>query len=228
MSRPILLSWSGGKDSAMALQRLRHDSQWQVAGLVTTITREYDRISIHGVRRTILHAQAQSLGLPLIEAAIPAQAGNAIYEAAFAEALTQANAKTPQLDTIAFGDLFLRDIRAYRETLVERLGWKANFPLWLEDTGRLARRFIADGNRAIICCVDTRQLDASFCGRVFDRDLLDDLPAGCDPCGENGEFHTCVYAGPGWSQTLELQRGGSQLREGRFQYVDLKKSSHLT
>ncbi len=212
----------------MALQRLRSDAQWNVVGLLTTITREYDRISIHGVRRSILHAQAQSLGLPLIEAAIPAQAGNEMYEAAFADALTDAKAQTPQLGTIAFGDLFLADIRRYRENLVERLGWTAQFPLWLEDTTQLARRFMAEGNRAIVCCVDTQQLDASFCGREFDAGFLDDLPPGCDPCGENGEFHTCVYAGPDWSGLLQLERGDLQLREDRFQYVELTMSAQAS
>ncbi len=221
MTTPLLMAWSGGKDSALALQRLLGDPRWRVEGLLTTVTTEYDRISIHGVRRDILHAQAERLGLPLIEARIPPQASNEIYEAAFATALAEARARTPDLDTIAFGDLYLADIRAYREQQLARLGWHGYFPLWGEDTSRLACRFIADGHRAIVCCVDTQQLDAAFCGREFDAQLLSGLPASCDPCGENGEFHTCVYAGPLWHEPLALKRGESVLRDARFQYIDL-------
>ncbi|GAA0711307.1 ATP-binding protein [Dokdonella soli] len=221
MNTPLLLAWSGGKDSALALQRLLDDPRWRVEGLLTTVTMEYDRISIHGVRRSILQAQAERLRLPLIEARIPPQASNAIYETAFANALDEARARTPGIDTIAFGDLFLADIRAYREQQLARHGWRGHFPLWGEDTTRLARRFIADGHRAILCCVDTQQLDAAFCGREFDAELLVDLPPSCDPCGENGEFHTCVYTSPLWREPLVLARGERVLRDGRFQYVDL-------
>lgn len=222
MTTPILLSWSGGKDSALALLRLRNDPEWQVAGLLTTITPDYDRISIHGVRRSILHAQAASLGLPLVEASIPPQASNEIYEAAFSQALDDARRSLPGLSNIAFGDLYLADVRTYREDLVERMTWNAHFPLWGKATSELARRSIDDGFRAILCCVDTQQLDAEFCGREFDAELLSDLPGSCDPCGENGEFHTCVYAGPLWREPLALQRGNRVLRDDRFEYVDLK------
>ena len=221
MTTPLLLAWSGGKDSALALQRLLGDPRWRVEGLLTTITSEYDRISIHGVRRSILHAQAKRLALPLIEARIPPQASNAIYEIAFANALAEARARTSGLDTIAFGDLYLADIRAYREQQLARLAWRGHFPLWGEDTAHLARRFIADGHRALLCCVDTQQLDATFCGREFDADFLNELPRSCDPCGENGEFHTCVYAGPLWREPLALAHGERMLRNARFQYVDL-------
>jgi uncharacterized protein (TIGR00290 family) len=221
MSAPILLAWSGGKDSALALQRLLGDPRWKVAGLLTTVTAGYDRISIHGVRRTILHAQAGRAGLPLIEARIPPQASNEIYERAFANALDEARTRMPGIDTIAFGDLYLADIRAYREQQLACCGWHGHFPLWGEDTAQLARRFIADGFRAVLCCVDTTQLDAAFCGREFDAALLDDLPSSCDPCGENGEFHTCVHATPMWRAPLLLERGEHVLREQRFEYVDL-------
>ena len=221
MSTPLLLAWSGGKDSALALQRLRGDPRWRVEGLLTTVTAGFDRISIHGVRRSILHAQAARLDLPLIEAPIPPQASNERYESAFAHALDEARVHAPGIGTIAFGDLYLADVRAYRERLLARLGWRARFPLWGEDTARLARRFVADGFRAILCCVDTQQLDAAFCGRPFDTQLLDELPPGCDPCGEKGEFHTCVHTGPLWRDPLPLARGERVLRDGRFQYVDL-------
>jgi uncharacterized protein (TIGR00290 family) len=221
MTTPVLLSWSGGKDSALALQALRVDPAVRVAGLVTTVTAGYDRIAIHGVRRSILHAQAERTGLPLFEAEIPPQASNETYEAAFAGALAEARAGEPTLEAIAFGDLFLADVRAYREALLARLGWTTRFPLWGEDTARLARRFVTDGFGAILCCVDTQQLDAAFCGRDFDDALLADLPPTCDPCGENGEFHTCVHAGPIFRAPLPLVRGERVLRDGRFACIDL-------
>jgi uncharacterized protein (TIGR00290 family) len=218
---PILLAWSGGKDSTLALERLLGNPHWHVAGLVTTVTAEYERIAIHGVRRSILHAQVAGLGLPLIEAEIPPQASNEVYEAAFAQALQKSREREPEFADIAFGDLYLADVRAYREALLARLGWRGVYPLWGEDTARLARHFISRGFRAILTCVDTQQLPAEFCGREFDAALLDDLPPTCDPCGENGEFHTCVYSGPLWPQSLTLTRGERVLRENRFRYVDL-------
>ncbi|HZP64967.1 MAG TPA: ATP-binding protein [Rudaea sp.] len=221
MTTPVLLAWSGGKDSTLALERLQDDPRWRVAGLVTTVTSGYERIAIHGVRRSILHRQAISLGLPLFEAEIPPSASNEVYETAFARALARAREHEPALDSIAFGDLFLADVRAYREALLARLGWRGVYPLWGENTARLARYFIDRGYAAILSCVDTTQLDASFCGREFDEALLADLPASCDPCGENGEFHTCVHGGPLFDTPIPLALGERVLREGRFQYVDL-------
>jgi uncharacterized protein (TIGR00290 family) len=221
MSTPLLVGWSGGKDSTLALERLLREPQWRVAGLLTTVTGEYDRISIHGVRRSILHAQAGALGLPLFEVVIPPQATNHVYESAFADALARAQALVPGMDTIAFGDLFLADIRAYREAQLAPLGWRGVFPLWGEDTARLARTFVARGHRAILCCVDTAQLDAAYCGRDYNARLLADLPSSCDPCGENGEFHTCVHDGPLFSAPLLLERGERVLRDRRFEYIDL-------
>jgi uncharacterized protein (TIGR00290 family) len=221
VTTPVLLAWSGGKDSTLALERLQDDPRWRVAGLVTTVTSGYERIAIHGVRRSILHRQAISLGLPLFEAEIPPSASNEVYETAFARALARAREHEPALDSIAFGDLFLADVRAYREALLARLGWRGVYPLWGENTARLARYFIDRGYAAILSCVDTTQLDASFCGREFDEALLADLPASCDPCGENGEFHTCVHGGPLFDTPIPLALGERVLREGRFQYVDL-------
>lgn len=220
MTTPVLVSWSGGKDSAYALARLRADPGFRVAGLVSMLTGD-DRVASHGLRRTILHAQADALDLPLFEATLPAAASNELYETALAQALAAARAQIPDIATLAFGDLHLADIRAYREAQLARLGWQGLFPLWGEDTAALARRLIADGYRAILCCVDTTQLDAAFCGREFDAALLAELPATCDPCGENGEFHTCVYAGPIWPQPLALVRTERMRREGRFAYLDL-------
>ena len=218
---PVLLSWSGGKDSAWTLHALRQDPRWRVVGLVTTVTAQYERISIHGLRRTILQAQAQAAGLPVLEATIPPQADNATYEAAFAAALETARARWPDVRHIAFGDLFLADVRAYREALCARLGWIPVFPLFGADTATLARQMIDGGLRATLCCIDTTQLDAAFVGREFDAALLAGLPASVDPCGERGEFHTCVHAGPMFAAPLALRAGERVRRDGRFEYVDL-------
>ena len=218
---PILLSWSGGKDSAWTLHALRRDPRWTVCGLITTITAEYERISIHGLRREILQAQADAAKLLVLEARIPPRADNATYEAAFSDALSEARERWPLLSHIAFGDLFLADVRAYREALCARLGWTPEFPLFGADTAALAREMIDSGLRATLCCVDTTQLDASFAGRRFDAALLRDLPAGVDPCGERGEFHTCVAAGPMFAHPLHLNEGERVLREQRFAYCDL-------
>jgi uncharacterized protein (TIGR00290 family) len=223
-----LLAWSGGKDSTLALERLLGDPHWHVAGLVTTITSGYERIAIHGVRRSILRAQVAGLGLPLIEAEIPPQPSNEVYEAAFALALQQARAHDADIADIAFGDLYLADVRAYRQALLARLGWRGVYPLWGEDTAQLARYFVGRGYRAILTCVDTQQLAADFCGRDYDAALLAELPSSCDPCGENGEFHTCVHAGPLWREPLALTRGERVLRDGRFEYIDLVESDLST
>ena len=172
MSRPVALAWSGGKDSTLALERLLQNRDWRVTALVTTVTTGYDRIAIHGVRRSILRRQVDGLGLRLIEAEIPPNASNEVYESAFGDALARARIDEPELDSIAFGDLFLADVRTYRDALLARMGWRGLYPLWGEDTTRLAHRFIARGYRAILSCVDTQQLDAAFCGRTFDAALL--------------------------------------------------------
>jgi uncharacterized protein (TIGR00290 family) len=221
MSTPIVLAWSGGKDSTLALERLLGDSRWRVAGLLTTVTTGYDRIAIHGVRRSILHRQGASLGLPIIEAEIPPNASNEVYEDALARALQQAREREPDIADIAFGDLYLADVRAYRETLLQRLGWRGVYPIWGENTTHLAQYFVERGYRAILSCVDTQQLAADFCGRDYDATLLAELPGSCDPCGENGEFHTCVHAGPLFAAPIALVRGERVLRDGSFQYIDL-------
>jgi uncharacterized protein (TIGR00290 family) len=221
MRIPVLLSWSGGKDSAWALHVLRNDPRHEVVGLLTTVTDAYDRVAMHGIRRDVLHAQAAAAGLPLVEARLPRDPDNDAYEAAFASALDSARAQSPALRHVAFGDLFLADVRAYRDALCARLGWTGVYPLWESDTGVLAGRMIEGGLRATLCCVDTTQLDARFAGRPFDADLLDDLPAGVDRCGERGEFHTCVHAGPMFAQPLALRTGENVLRDGRFAFTDL-------
>jgi len=221
MRTPVLVSWSGGKDAAWALHTLRGSGQWDVVGLLTTVTDEYDRVAMHGIRRDVLHAQAAATGLPLIEARQPRNADNAAYERTFAAALDTARARWPGLHHIAFGDLFLADVRAYRDALCARLGWTAVYPLFDSDTKVLAGDMLAGGLRAVLCCVDTQQLDARFAGREFESGLLADLPGTVDRCGERGEFHTCVHAGPMFMRPLALHPGQTVLRDGRFAFTDL-------
>jgi uncharacterized protein (TIGR00290 family) len=221
----VALAWSGGKDSTLALAALREDPRYRVVALLTTVTREYDRISIHGVRRAVLQAQVSALDLPLVEASIAPAASNADYEAAFGLGLRAAQERWPGLRHIAFGDLFLADVRAYREALLASLDWAGVFPLWGEDTAALARKFVCAGYRAIITCVDTTQLALAFAGREFDASFLADLPASVDPCGERGEFHTCVYAGPLFAAPLPLVAGERVRRDDRFEYCDVQLAS---
>jgi uncharacterized protein (TIGR00290 family) len=224
--RPIALAWSGGKDSSLTLAALQADPAVDVVALVTTITRDYDRISMHGIRRAVLEAQVAALGLPLFEASLPAAASNLAYEQAFGSALTALRRKYADLRHIAFGDLFLTDVRAYREQFLPQLGWVPVFPLWGRNTTALALEFVHAGYRAILTCVDTDQLDAHFAGREFDAALLAELPGSADPCGERGEFHTCVYAGPIFSHPLPVEAGERIRRDERFEYCDVSLASH--
>jgi uncharacterized protein (TIGR00290 family) len=217
----VALAWSGGKDSALALAALRAEPTVEVVALVTTITRDFDRISMHGVRRTVLEAQVRAIGLPLVESIIPAAASNPAYEESFATALAELHQRWPDVQHLAFGDLFLSEVRTYRERLLSRLGWTPVFPLWGRDTAGLAREFVDTGYRAVLTCVDTTQLGAEFAGREFDSLLLGELPSGVDPCGERGEFHTCVYEGPIFRQPLVLRTGERLRRDGRFEYCDV-------
>lgn len=220
MTTPVLLAWSGGKDAAWALHVMRQRDDVEVVGLVTTITDGYERVAMQGLRVEVLRAQADAAGLPVIEARMPQRADNDVYESTFANALSQARQRWAGLRHIAFGDLLLADIRAWREALCARLDWTPMFPLFGSDTAALARTMIAGGLRAHVCCVDTQQLDARFAGRAFDAALLGELPAGIDPCGENGEFHTCVHGGPMLTEPLAVTNGDTVLRDGRFAYTD--------
>ena len=225
MATPALLSWSGGKDAAWALHVLRQRGDLDVVGLVTTVTEGFERISMQGIRVDVLEQQALATGLPVLQARIPQACDNATYEAAFEAALIAAQARWPGLRDIAFGDLFLADIKAYRDAFCARTGWRPHYPLFGSDTALLARDMIAGGLRADLCCVDTTQLDAAFSGRAFDATLLAELPTSIDPCGEHGEFHTCVFAGPMFHHPIPIARGDRVLRDGRFSYTDFKLSA---
>lgn len=221
MAEKIVLSWSGGKDSSLALAALRADDRYEVVALLTSITREYDRVSIHGVRRSLLEAQARSIGLPLFEVTLGAASSNAAYEDAFRAAVGELRAAHPDVHHMAFGDLFLADVRAYREHQMNSLGITPVFPIWGRDTALLAREFVESGFGAHLVCVDTQQLGAAFAGRVFDDELLRDLPASVDPCGENGEFHTFVSRGPIFRDPIPVEVGELVMRDDRFAYRDL-------
>jgi uncharacterized protein (TIGR00290 family) len=218
---PVVLSWSGGKDSSLALLALRSDPEFEVVALLTSITRGYDRVSIHGVRRELVEAQARAAGLPLIEVTLEQQSSNAAYETAFAASLDRVRAKFPDVTRIAFGDLFLTDVREYRERLTSMAGFGAVFPLWGRDTRQLAHEFIGSGFRAHLVCIDTTQLSGEFAGRKFDEAFLADIPDTVDYCGERGEFHTFVSAGPIFEHPIQLHRGEAVLRDERFMFRDL-------
>lgn len=218
----VVVSWSGGKDSALALQALQRDAGVTVAGLLTSVTRDYDRISVHGVRRALLHEQALRIGVPLFEVWLDANCTNDAYEGAFLGALTEIRSQIPTVSQMVFGDLFLEDVRAYRTRLLAGSGVEAVFPIWGLDTAKLANRFVRDGFAARLVCVDTALLDGSFAGRPFDAKLLRELPADVDPCGERGEFHTFVSDGPVFSSPIDYRVGETVLRDGRFMFCDLE------
>lgn len=215
----IIFTWSGGKDSAMALHELKRNAGYEIVALLTTITEDYDRISMHGVRRELLEAQAVSLGIRLEKVLISTQSSNEDYESRMRAALEQYKAKG--VSSVAFGDIFLEELRRYREDNLAKIGMKGIFPLWKRRTSDLARDFIHAGFRAVITCVDSEALDKRFAGREFDKAFLSELPSGIDPCGENGEFHSFVYDGPVFKNWLRHTRGEMVLRDQRFWYLDL-------
>jgi uncharacterized protein (TIGR00290 family) len=223
MRKRVLVSWSGGKDSAWALHLLLQQPEYEVVGLLTTINTHFGRVAMHGFRQELLEYQAEAVGLPLWPVPLPWPCSNEQYEAAMAAAC--ARAVDEGIDAIAFGDLFLEDIRAYREARLAGTGLEPIFPCWQIPTDRLAREMIAAGVRAHLVCVDPRQLDGRFAGRILDEALLNELPPTVDPCGERGEFHTFVSAGPmfaagGRSRSIEVRRGDVVERDG-FVYADL-------
>lgn len=222
MATPVLLSWSGGKDSLMALDRLLADPAVNVVGLLTTLDHATDRVAIHEVRGDLLRAQAHALGLPLIEMPIDWPASNETYLDALARALDQAHSMFPGINEIAFGDIHLADLRAWRESQFARRGWNARFPLWQLQADALTCEFDARGHKAVVASVDLHALDGSFCGREFDAEFRSQLPRSVDPCGENGEFHTFCHASPLYAQDIGLARGEMATRAGRFRYMDLR------
>jgi uncharacterized protein (TIGR00290 family) len=214
----VLMSWSGGKDSAMALYEIQQTGRREAVALLTTVTEGYDRISMHGVRRELLEAQAAAIGLSLAVVDIPPACTNAVYEERMQKALLKQ--LMDGIRCVAFGDLFLEDIRAWRERNLSRIGMEGLFPVWRRDTTRFAQAFIRLGFKARLVCVDLRKLDESFAGRSYDESLLSDLPPTVDPCGENGEFHTFVHDGPIFSRPIPVAAGERVMREG-FCFCDL-------
>ncbi|MBX3512412.1 MAG: adenine nucleotide alpha hydrolase [Xanthobacteraceae bacterium] len=218
MKPKALISWSSGKDAAWALHRARQAGEYEIVGALTTITENFDRVSMHGVRREILEAQLAAAGLPLFPVRIPSPCPNEIYEARMGEAIAAARANG--VTKIVFGDLYLEDIRAYREEKLRGSGIEAVFPLWQQPTGQLAREMIASGLQARVACLDPKKMPRDLAGKEFDEELLAALPPNVDPCAENGEFHTCVTGGPMFSKNLEVKTGEVVERDG-FVFADL-------
>lgn len=217
-ARSVLMSWSGGKDSCLALHDILRAQDYRVAALLTTITQDYDRISIHGVRSELLERQANSLGLPLHRILILKDATNEEYETRMAEALSVYHSQG--INSIAFGDLFLEDIRAYREAFLARHNMKGLFPVWKRDTTCFIKEFIELGFKAVVTCIDSSVLDKSFAGRLIDEAFISSLPAGVDPCGENGEFHSFVFDGPIFGEPVRFSIGET-VRRKSFWFCDL-------
>jgi len=218
VTTPVLMSWSGGKDSCLALWEIQRSADWRATALLTTVTRDYARISMHGVRCELLQRQAANLGLPLHTVSIPKGAGNADYEMEWGHALAYHRALG--IERVAFGDLFLEDIRAYREKLLANHGMTGLYPVWGRDTRQLIRDFIGLGFRTVVVCVDPAKLDPRFAGRIIDAQFLEELPAGVDPCGENGEFHSFVFDGPSFTAPVRFSLGEVVCRES-FWFCDL-------
>ena len=212
------MSWSTGKDSALALHRLLQDPTVEVKALLTTVTQAYDRVAMHAVRRSLLRAQADALGLPVEIVELPNPCTNEDYQMLMAAAVDKAVAAG--IEAVAFGDLYLEDIRKYREDMMARTPLSPIFPLWQEPTDQLARHMIDGGIKAVITCVDPKKLSPSFAGRQFDAQLLADLPEGADPCGENGEFHSFVYDSPDFRAPIAIEIGQPVERDG-FWFVDV-------
>jgi uncharacterized protein (TIGR00290 family) len=218
----VLISWSSGKDSAWALHIVRQHPEYEIVGLLTTLNTEFDRVAMHGTRRAVLEAQAKAAQLPLWIVPLPWPCSNETYERQMRDVCARAVGE--HVDAIAFGDLFLADVRAYREAQLSGTGLEPLFPLWGLATAALARQMLAAGLRARLACVDTKQLSPCFAGREFDAALLSQLPAEVDPCGERGEFHTCVSAGPMFTAPVPLELGEIVTRDG-FAYADFNPAN---
>ncbi len=218
MKEKILFAWSGGKDSALALHELLQNQHFEISAILTTVTSQYDRISLHGVRLSLLERQAESVGFPLEVVYIPRESSDEEYEEAMAEILQRQRGLG--VSAVAFGDIQLEGVREYRERHMADIGMECLFPLWGKDTAVLARSFIRTGFKAVVTCVDTRILDRSFVGRMVDSDFLRALPSGVDPCGENGEYHSFVLDGPIFHQPISCTTGAVVAR-GSFCFCDI-------
>ena len=216
---PVLVSWSGGKDSSLALEEIQKNGKFEIKALITTVTEDYDRVSMHGLRTDLLDRQAASLNIPLRKVLISKNASNDEYEINFNEALLVF--KEQGINNVVFGDLYLEDIKNYRESLLGKIGMNCLFPIWKRDTVKLAHDFIDVSFKAITVCVDSKVLDKEFAGREFDQQFLADIPEGIDPCGENGEFHTFVYDGPIFTKPIDQMPGEIVFRDERFYYCDI-------
>ena len=219
MAEKALFSWSGGKDSAIALYEIQKSSNYEILALLTTITEDYDRVSMHGLRRILLEQQAKSLGISLEKVFISKDASNEEYESKMKESLLKY--KNAGVHSVVFGDIFLQDIRKYREVYLAKIGMKGVFPIWRRNTTELAHTFIDLRFKAITICVDSNVLDKRFVARDFDKQFLSELPPIVDPCGENGEFHSFVYDGPIFRENILFKKGEIVLRDNRFYYCDL-------
>ena len=219
MIKKILFTWSGGKDSALALYQLQKTKKYEISALLTTITEGYNRISIHGVRKLLLEKQIKSLGYSFEQVVIPKKATIEKYESEMAKILKKYCRN--KVLTVAFGDIFLEDLRKYREKKLAKIKMKAMFPIWKQSTKKLANEFIDSGFKAIITCVDSKILDKKFVGREFNKQLLDELPKSVDPCGENGEFHSFVYDGPIFKKKILFKKGRVVCKKNRFCFCDL-------
>jgi uncharacterized protein (TIGR00290 family) len=219
MTERVLFTWSGGKDSGLALYEIQKRDNQEVVALLTTLTEGYDRISMHGVQSILLDRQANSLGLPIEKVYVSKNSSNEEYEARMREVLQKY--LTAGVSSVVFGDIFLEDLRKYREDNLSKIGMKAIFPIWKRDTVELARGFIDLGFKAVITCVDSNVLDKAFVGRLYDRQFLSELPSAVDPCGENGEFHSFVYDGPTFQKKVPYTKGEIVFRDGRFWCCDL-------
>jgi uncharacterized protein (TIGR00290 family) len=228
MTIPVVMSWSGGKDSAMALYELCRTGEYDLVALLTSVSEEYRRISHHGVREALLEQQADAIGIPLDKVYLPSGGShpctNEVYEQIMRDVMARYNARG--VETVAFGDLFLEDLRTYRERNLAQANMRGVFPLWKRDTAHLAREIIALGFKSYLSCVEGK-VGPGFAGRAFDRDLLAALPAGTDPCGEHGEFHTYVYDGPIFRRPVAVGVGDIVIRDGRY-YADLLPEATLS
>ncbi|MBU1013734.1 MAG: diphthine--ammonia ligase [Bacteroidetes bacterium] len=215
----VIFSWSGGKDSALALHKILEVGEFEIFSLITTITEGYNRISMHGISVDLLEEQAKSIGIPLYKIEIPQNCSNEDYEMIMVKTLT--HFQKQGISSVIFGDIYLEDVKNYRISQLSRIGMQAIFPLWGINTSEIVNEFIKKGFQSIISCVDIRAIDPKFSGRIFDQNFLNDLPTACDPCGENGEFHSFVFDGPIFFRKIKIKTGAKLLRDNYFFFTEI-------